>query len=64
MKYALRVWKCRHCGCSNTTEVGLDGTGTCGTCSKATQVQPSRIRNGVVLPASYPTKRPPARRVE
>jgi hypothetical protein len=63
MNSALRVWKCRHCGCSNTTEVGLDGTSECGTCAKRTQVQPSRIRNGVVLPASYPTKPPTPRRL-
>ncbi len=63
MKYALRVWKCRHCGCSNSTEVGLDGTSECLTCSNRTQVQPSRIRNGVLLPASYPTRRPAPRQV-
>jgi len=63
MNSALRVWKCRHCGCSNATEVGLDGAGRCGTCANQTQVQPSRIRNGVVLPASYPTKPAPPRRL-
>ena len=62
MKYSLRVWKCRHCGYSNSTEVGLDGAGACTTCGNHTQVQPSRIRDGVVLPASYPTKRVAPRR--
>jgi hypothetical protein len=30
--------------------------GPCAHCSAKTQVQPSRIKNGVVLPASYPTR--------
>ncbi len=63
MTSGLRTWKCRHCGRSNTTEVGLDGTAGCGACAKRTQVQPSRIRNGVVLPASYPTKLAAPRRI-
>jgi len=63
MNNALRVWKCRHCGCSNSTEVALDGTAACGTCAKRTEVQPSRLRNGVVLPATYPTKLAPPRRL-
>src|SRR5207245_1604819 len=51
VKYALRSWKCRNCGRSNSTEIALDGTGVCAHCSYLMQVQPSRIRNGVVLPA-------------
>lgn len=60
MSSAMRTWKCRHCGYSNTTEIPLDGTGTCTHCSAATQVQPSRIRDGVILPASFPTRIRPA----
>ena len=56
MTIVLRSWKCRHCGCANSTEIPLEGTGTCVYCSMQTQVQPSRIRNGVVLPGSFPTR--------
>ncbi len=55
MPTMLRTWKCRHCGRANATSIGLDGAGTCEHCAAATQVQPSRLRNGVVLPASFPT---------
>ena len=56
MSTTLRSWKCRHCGRANATAIGLDGAGTCEHCAAATQVQPSRLRNGVVLPASFPTR--------
>ncbi len=56
MKYALRNWKCRDCGRANATEIGLDGTAKCVHCRYVMQVQPSRIRNGVLLPATYPTR--------
>ena len=52
----LRTWKCRQCGRANSTEIGLDGIGTCEHCTKTTAVQPSRIRNGVILPASFPSR--------
>ena len=55
MSTVLRTWKCRHCGRANATAIGLDGAGNCEHCASATQVQPSRLRNGVVLPASFPT---------
>jgi hypothetical protein len=60
MSTVLRSWKCRHCGRANATAIGLDGTGTCEHCAAATQVQPSRLRNGVVLPATFPTRPRPA----
>jgi hypothetical protein len=61
MSSILRTWKCRHCGRANSTEIGLEGTGTCTHCAAATQVQPSRIRNGVILPATFPSRVPGAR---
>jgi len=64
MSGILRSWKCRNCGRANSTEIGLEGTGTCAHCSAATQVQPSRIRNGVILPASFPTRPRPVAPVE
>jgi len=60
VKYALRNWKCRDCGRANATEVALDGTAKCVHCSYLMHVQPSRIRNGVLLPLVYPTRRGPA----
>ena len=60
-----RSWKCRDCGRANTAPVALDGTAKCEYCSYLMQVQPSRIRNGVKLPASYPTRLgPPGQRLE
>ena len=56
MDNTLRRWKCRNCSRSNETAIALDGTGKCTHCERLTSVQPSRVRNGVVLPASYPTK--------
>jgi hypothetical protein len=35
----------------------LDGSGQCAHCANRTSVQPSRLRNGVVQPAIYPTRR-------
>ena len=54
MKYVLRNWKCRNCGRANATTVELDGTAKCEFCAYVMSIQPSRIRNGVVLPAIYP----------
>ena len=56
MTQALRRWKCRDCSRSNETEVRLDGTAICGHCSHTISVQPSRMRNGNILPAVYPTR--------
>ena len=53
---ALRHWKCNHCSRSNETAIGLDGRGLCAHCANRTSVQPSRLRNGTILPASYPTR--------
>jgi len=52
----LRRWKCRDCSRSNETEIGLDGTAVCGHCSHRINVQPSRLKNGTLLPAVYPTR--------
>jgi DNA-directed RNA polymerase subunit RPC12/RpoP len=57
MENALRNWKCRNCGRANRTEVALDGTAKCEYCTYLMSVQPSRVRNGVTLPSSYPTRR-------
>ena len=54
----LRNWKCRNCGRANRTVVGLDGTAKCEFCTYIMSVQPSRIRGGAILPASYPTGQP------
>jgi len=59
MQDALRNWKCRNCGRANATPVALDGTAKCEHCSYVMSVQPSRLRNGVVLPSSYPTRMGP-----
>jgi hypothetical protein len=56
VKYALRNWKCRNCGRANATEIALNGTAICEYCRDVTLVQPSRIRDGVLLPSSYPTR--------
>jgi DNA-directed RNA polymerase subunit RPC12/RpoP len=56
MSQALRRWKCRDCSFTNETEIGLDGTAVCGHCSHRINVQPSRIKNGRILPAVYPTR--------
>ena len=56
MDNALRNWKCRNCGRANKTAVALDGTAKCEFCTYVMSVQPSRIKGGAVLPASYPTK--------
>jgi DNA-directed RNA polymerase subunit RPC12/RpoP len=56
MPNVLRHWKCRNCGRANETTVGLDGTAKCEHCANRMSIQPSRIRNGVLLPASYPTR--------
>jgi hypothetical protein len=58
MDNALRNWKCRNCGRANKTAVALDGTAKCEFCTYVMSVQPSRIKGGAVLPASYPTKAP------
>ena len=58
MDNALRNWKCRNCGRANKTVVALDGTAKCEFCTYVMSVQPSRIKGGAVLPASYPTKAP------
>lgn len=58
MDNALRNWKCRNCGRANKTSVALDGTAKCEFCTYVMSVQPSRIKGGAVLPASYPTKAP------
>jgi DNA-directed RNA polymerase subunit RPC12/RpoP len=57
VKYALRNWKCWNCGRANSTEIALDGTANCPHCAYRMLLQPSRIRDGVILPASYPTRR-------
>jgi hypothetical protein len=57
MNEALRRWKCRDCSRSNETTIGLDGTAVCAHCAHTINVQPSRFRNGTLLPASYPTRR-------
>jgi DNA-directed RNA polymerase subunit RPC12/RpoP len=57
MESALRTWKCRNCGRTNQTEVALNGTASCEHCSYVMSIQPSRLRNGQVLPAVYPTRR-------
>jgi len=57
MENALRNWKCRNCGRANRTEVALDGTAKCEYCTYTMSVQPSRVKNGVTLPSSYPTRR-------
>ena len=56
MKDALRRWKCRDCSRTNETTIGLDGMATCQTCGHSINVQPSRVRNGKLLPATYPTR--------
>jgi hypothetical protein len=56
MNDPLRRWKCRNCSRANETVVALDGTAKCDHCTKVMSVQPSRVRDGVVLPASYPTR--------
>ena len=58
MQSPLRPWKCRNCGRANQTVVALDGTARCEHCRYQMSIQPSRIKNGTVLPASYPTSRP------
>jgi hypothetical protein len=57
MENTLRNWKCRNCGRANRTEVALDGTAKCEYCTYLMSVQPSRVKNGVTLPSSYPTRR-------
>lgn len=57
METTLRNWKCRNCGRANQTAVALDGTAQCEYCTYLMSVQPSRVRDGVTLPASYPTRR-------
>jgi len=57
MQDALRTWKCWNCGRANSTEVALNGTADCPHCRYQMLIQPSRIRDGVILPASYPTRR-------
>ena len=57
MENVLRNWKCRNCGRANSTEVALDGTAKCEYCAYVMSIQPSRVRNGVTLPSSYPTRR-------
>lgn len=57
MENSLRHWKCRNCGRANQTSVALDGTAQCAHCTYQMSVQPSRVRNGVTLPLSYPTNR-------
>lgn len=52
----LRRWKCNHCSRANETAIGLEGSGQCTYCRNLTSVQPSRVRNGVVQPAVYPTR--------
>ncbi len=52
----LRNWKCRNCGRANATAVEPDGTGKCEHCRYVMSLQPSRLRNGAVLPNSYPTR--------
>jgi len=37
--------------------VALNGTADCPHCRYQMLIQPSRIRDGVILPASYPTRR-------
>ena len=56
METPLRRWKCNHCSRANETAIGLDGIGQCAHCVNRTSVQPSRLRNGVVQPAVYPTR--------
>jgi hypothetical protein len=56
MENALRRWKCRDCNRANETVIALDGTAKCEHCTRRTSVQPSRVRNGVILPATYPTR--------
>ncbi|MEP6995051.1 MAG: hypothetical protein ABI968_11060 [Acidobacteriota bacterium] len=56
MEKSLRRWKCRDCSRANESAIALDGTGKCGHCGHSMNVQPSRLRNGVVLPATYPTR--------
>ena len=57
MNEVLRRWKCRDCSRANETAIGLDGTGVCAHCTHTINVQPSRLRNGTVLPSSYPTRK-------
>jgi len=57
MEDTLRNWKCRNCGRANRTAVALDGTAKCEYCTEKMSVQPSRVRDGVTLPSSYPTRR-------
>ena len=57
MQDPLRNWKCRNCGRANATAVAIDGTAKCEYCSYVMSVQPSRVKNGVTLPSSYPTRR-------
>ncbi len=56
MEQALRRWKCRNCSRANETIIELDGTAQCEHCRNRMSVQPSRVRKGVVLPATYPTR--------
>ena len=57
MQDALRPWKCRNCGRANQTVVALDGTVNCEFCKYQMSIQPSRIKNGILLPAVYPVRR-------
>ncbi len=59
MQNDLRNWKCRSCGRANTTPVELDGTAKCEHCAYVMSIQPSRVRNGVILPNSFPTRSAP-----
>ena len=56
MPNAQRHWKCRNCGRANLNAVALDGTAKCDHCTYTMSIQPSRMRNGVLLPASYPPR--------
>ena len=56
MSNSLRTWKCRNCGRANSTEVALNGTAKCAHCSDLMLIQPSRIRGGVTLPATFPAR--------
>ena len=57
MTEVLRRWKCRDCSRANESAIELDGTALCQHCGRRTSVQPSRMRNGSVLPAVYPTRK-------
>ena len=60
----MRLWSCRHCGRSNTTEIEETGTAQCAHCSRRTSIQPSRSRGGESVRLQSEFARPKTPRAE